>query len=357
MENDKAVTFLRALRGAPLSVLIAIRIFPGPASLLQLAAATGYDQHTCARATQALEAMGYLQRAHYRGWQLTGSAQQLPLWTPNELDEIAPDGPALLAEPKRENCAFQPPAGLLDMADDDPPAELKRAFCAFQETDDEVAAPAGAPLAAGAELKRENCAFQPAGPALPGEDRAQLEDAGELKREKCAFQEEGAALKRVNCAFQPAPGGGSGSSLINTNTRESVVKPPLPPQQADERLADAGEVKRENCAFQPPEADLLQDLIDLTGCPRRRAEMVVRKARDAGYYTSWLHLQVLRWHAYIADGRGKSLQNPGYFVARKLEDGEACPFEEVRPEHDAQARQLAYDWDHEDEGAGRVTVH
>jgi hypothetical protein len=41
METDKAVTFLRSLKGAPLSVLIAIRIFPGPASLLRRAGATG----------------------------------------------------------------------------------------------------------------------------------------------------------------------------------------------------------------------------------------------------------------------------------------------------------------------------
>ena len=57
--------------------------------------------------------MGFLERAHYRGWQLTSTAQQLPLWTPSEVGEIEPDVPARLDEPKRENRVLQravPPA-------------------------------------------------------------------------------------------------------------------------------------------------------------------------------------------------------------------------------------------------------
>jgi hypothetical protein len=51
METDNPYALLRALKGAPLAVLIAIRIFPGTATLLQLATATGYDTHTCSKAT------------------------------------------------------------------------------------------------------------------------------------------------------------------------------------------------------------------------------------------------------------------------------------------------------------------
>jgi hypothetical protein len=338
-------TFLRSLKGAPLSVLIAIRILPGPASLIQLAALTGYEKHTCARATEALEAMGYISRAHYRGWRLTAGALQLPLWTPGELDEEEEQiesGEALALEAGDEGRG------------------LKRAKSTFQAqpTDEQEAAP---------DLKRAKSTFQPDEPTIadtPGERADELkrhapigahapfqpeqrvdeeDDAEKLKRAKCAFQpDEDSAVepKREKCALQPpldaelpsrAPSGGS--SLINPLTRE-LKPPPLP--------HSAGEPKRAKTTFQPDEEELLADLVDLTGCPRHRAEQAVGAARAEGYFTPWLHLQVLHWHAYLADGRGKNLQNPGYFVARKLEDGEACPFEDVRNGHIGLARELRY---------------
>ena len=195
------VRFLRALKGAPLSVLIAIRIFPGPASLLQLAAVTGYDQHTCARATEALAAMGYLERVHYRGWRLSSEAQQLPLWTPGEIGEVETDAPG------------QP---LLAAGD-----ELKRANLAFQGEPD------GAPPQPD-EPKRANLAFQPEPPGGLGDDEEEpARPPDEPKRANLAFQDDGDALKRANLAFQP-PGGSGGGSLINTNTHVEDSQPPPP---------------------------------------------------------------------------------------------------------------------------------
>jgi len=87
---------------------------------------------------------------------------------------------------------------------------------------------------------------------------------------------------------------------------------------------------------------LIQDLIDLTGCPRRRAETAIRRARGDGADTNWLHLQVLYWHAYLANGHANNIQNPGYFVARKLEEDEACPFTEIARKHSDKADTLKY---------------
>jgi hypothetical protein len=206
------------------------------------------------------------------------------------------------------------------------------------------------------EPKREIHALQIAGASGLGASIAQP------KRENLALQpasDRQLEPKRENLALQPSRACGGSSSLINPSTRE--IKPlPL--------LHDAAEPKRENLTFQPSaspqpppleppkrhapagaqrqfqpdEEELLAELIDLTGCPRHRAEQAVAAARAEGYFTSWLRLQVLYWHAYMADGRGKNIQNPGYFVARKLEDGEACPFEDVRNGHKSQARELEY---------------
>lgn len=93
----------------------------------------------------------------------------------------------------------------------------------------------------------------------------------------------------------------------------------------------------------PLDADavaVVDDLVDLVACPRHRAEEAVRTARAAGHPAAWLHLNVLRWHAYVTSDRARSICNPGYFVARKLEGNEPCPTVTVADEHAADARAL-----------------
>jgi len=292
MKIDNAVTLLRSLKGAPLSVLIAIRLCPGPASLLQLAAATGYERTAVTQAVTGLEMMGFVERAHYRGWQLTRAAVQLPLWTPCEIGTIAPD-----------------------------------------------ACPA---LGAGVEVDRP----------------PPVEDIRELKAVKNHFQQNGTEagdapeiLKAGKNHFQPGDdgsrGGSGGSGLINLTTEVKEPPPLLQPQEelkAGKNHFQPAEQENAPPPFDDAEQDLLNDLIDLTGCPRRRAEKAVRTALDEGYYTPWLHLQVLYWHAYLHDDRGSNLKNPGYFVAKKLENGEACPFDKARTCHREKAEDLLYAW-------------
>ena len=49
---------------------------------------------------------------------------------------------------------------------------------------------------------------------------------------------------------------------------------------------------------------------------------------------------MLRWHAYVTSDRARSICNPGYFVARKLEGNEPCPTVTVADEHAADAHAL-----------------
>jgi len=411
MKIDNAVTLLRSLKGAPLSVLIAIRLCPGPASLLQLAAATGYERTAVSQAVTSLEMMGFVERAHYRGWQLTRAAVQLPLWTPCEIGTIAPDAcPALgagvevdrpppvedIRELKAVKNHFQqngPEAGdapeILKAGKNhfqengsetgDAPEILKAGKNHFQQADPEPAEDPGilkavknhfqqngsetgdAPeiLKAGKNHFQQNAAgdpeilkavknhFQP--------KDSETDDASEmLKAGKNHFQTPDHAAESLKAGknhFQPGDdgsrGGSGGSGLINLTTEVKEPPPLLQPQEelkAGKNHFQPAEQENAPPPFDDAEQDLLNDLIDLTGCPRRRAEKAVRTALDEGYYTPWLHLQVLYWHAYLHDDRGSNLKNPGYFVAKKLENGEACPFDKARTCHREKTDDLLYAW-------------
>lgn len=80
------LTLLRALRGAPLSVLLAIR-YMGRAGSSDLESATGYEKGAVGRALHTLEVLGIICNVNrYHGWQLTTLAAQLPLFIPSELE-------------------------------------------------------------------------------------------------------------------------------------------------------------------------------------------------------------------------------------------------------------------------------
>ncbi len=444
METDNAVTLLRALKGAPLSVLIAIRLFPGPANLLQLSAATGYERTAIAQAVNSLELMGFVERAHYRGWRLSGLAQQLPLWTPSEIGE-GDDAPRIASRPagllsagktrtqrdgrasgaslKAGKTRFQreiaqdagepadTKAGINRFqseadADADEAETLKAGKTRFQQdTVTGPAHPAGTPPApkagknhfqpedaadtdAAAFPKAGKNRFQgeaPADAAGPtgtapdlkaGKTRFQQDPAGDdaqpqpVKAGKNRFQMPGARPSRLKAGKtrfrrgvvvqRPLARERGGGSLINPLTTR--VKPPQPPR-ARGSTPTAGEVcaedrspgvqargsstgsrpARRTDTLPPLDADavaVVDDLVDLVACPRHRAEAAVRTARAAGHPAAWLHLNVLRWHAYVTSDRARSICNPGYFVARKLEGNEPCPTVTVADEHAAGAHAL-----------------
>lgn len=98
---DNRVTLLRALRGAPLTVLAACFILRHAAGPSQLAAATGYSRRTVTTALHALAAAGLIQQhARYHGWLPTAVAHQLFL--------PAPDGQTLPLPPSSSGSPFPP---------------------------------------------------------------------------------------------------------------------------------------------------------------------------------------------------------------------------------------------------------
>ncbi len=81
-----SIAFLRALKGAPLSVLVALAMF-GRSGTSALEIATGYNTEAVAKALRALAGMGYVENlGRYNGWRLTSAAVQLPLFTPTQLE-------------------------------------------------------------------------------------------------------------------------------------------------------------------------------------------------------------------------------------------------------------------------------
>lgn len=72
-------TFLRVLKGAPLSVLIGLWVHGGMGQG-ELRRCTGYDEKTVRDALEFLDALGLVARAHYRKWVLAVDVfGQLPL--------------------------------------------------------------------------------------------------------------------------------------------------------------------------------------------------------------------------------------------------------------------------------------
>jgi hypothetical protein len=61
------------------------------------------------------------------------------------------------------------------------------------------------------------------------------------------------------------------------------------------------------------------------GCPRVRARQVtVTALRERGYFPAYVEMEILRWAAYI-QRYGKTINNPGAFLAAKITRGEHCP--------------------------------
>ena len=71
-------TFLRVLKGAPLSVLIGLWVY-GPMGRTQLKRKTGWDVKTLDDALAFLMDLELVCRPHYRKWALADRFKQLPL--------------------------------------------------------------------------------------------------------------------------------------------------------------------------------------------------------------------------------------------------------------------------------------
>ncbi|MCP5098864.1 MAG: hypothetical protein GY943_25210, partial [Chloroflexi bacterium] len=78
MSELSKATFLRVLKGAPLSVLIGLWVH-GPMGRTQLKRKTGWDLKTLDDALAFLDDLELVTRPHYRKWALADGFKQLPL--------------------------------------------------------------------------------------------------------------------------------------------------------------------------------------------------------------------------------------------------------------------------------------
>lgn len=101
---------LRALKGSPISVLMALALAGQPVTVSWLEAITGYTDKSVSRALQALQEFGLITRNGRYAWQLAGGVVQLPLMVP-ELDE--PEEP-------QEPPSGEPPTETIDGEARDP---------------------------------------------------------------------------------------------------------------------------------------------------------------------------------------------------------------------------------------------
>lgn len=87
---EMTVQGLRALKGAPLSVLLALQIARQPVGTAWLSRTTGYSDKPVTSALELLVELGLVTRnSRYNAWQLANGRAQLPLTYP-ELDAEAP---------------------------------------------------------------------------------------------------------------------------------------------------------------------------------------------------------------------------------------------------------------------------
>lgn len=412
METDNPFVLLKALKGAPLSVLIALRLILRPASETDLARATDYNRETVAIALGRLEQLGLVDRAHMRGWQLTAPAYQLPLFTPGELEggeavesfaapepvlllpsEDGPRGDAGLSVGKSSTTlvhtqdfdAQAPSVGKSSsqvVAEDGVGSSVGISSTqdfdvqspSVGESSSRILAEDGAEGSVGISSTQDPDAEAPS----VGISSTQVfaPDAAALSVGKSSTQDRGAALSVGKSSTGEAGlarvDGRRRGGLINPSPEDHKPRPPLASarerpsagkssSQTDDDGPDAPSVGKSSTGAvhsQPPDGDLdrdertlVEDLVSLTGCTRTRAETAVRAARTHGQPPAYLQLQVLYWHNYIASRRGETLRNPGYFVAAKLEAGEPCPLRNVSPEHNerAWALHVRLEVRHEDE--------
>ena len=97
---------LRTLKGAPLSILMAMMLARQPVSAQYLESVTGYTDKPTQAGLRVLSEFGYITRNGRYNWQLASNIEQLPLMNP-ELEENYPQdvdrGAGIIPTPKHED--------------------------------------------------------------------------------------------------------------------------------------------------------------------------------------------------------------------------------------------------------------
>ncbi len=81
-----------------------------------------------------------------------------------------------------------------------------------------------------------------------------------------------------------------------------------------------------NCSKIPPDFQPLLDLLtDRCGTPLKIAREAVCASARRSDEPDFVRYDVLRWLAYCQSDRGRTINAPGIFIARKVQNAEPCP--------------------------------
>ncbi len=292
---DPELRLLRSLRGAPLSVLLALR-YLGRAGNADLVNATGYEHDTVTKGLRLLAGLGLVEQwGRYRGWQLAALAVQLPLFIPAQL---AGDG-----------------------AEDGGPGSAER------------------------ECGKTALPSQEEEEVLINDNRHILTSSSSTGEcEKIALECEKIALN-----VKTSGAGDRECEKIALNVKEpgagdrecekialNVKEPGAPPARECEKIAlnvkTMGAPARECGKFPlPPElqaaaARLAEMIVERRTCPRNRALPAVAAALARGQAPEHVELQILTWDSWLrVEANRKGLRAPGLFLAAKILNGEPAP--------------------------------
>jgi hypothetical protein len=297
MDDGETTVFFRALRGAPMTILMALLVARKPVGNVWLHETTGYNLETVSKNLDVLQRAGYAQNIRrYDGWCLTLKAAQLPLFTHSQeagLDDGSAENPySLLDAPHDETGSTEKPDspedGTVDGSAENPRSQ------ADTETDQIGSAEnPHSPLAEPKTGSAEN-------PHSQGQNGEKTGGSAENPR-------------------SPALRGSGGGSSFNIKLNRSV-KPPPPQTPPNQNCADNS---RPSAALDAEATRLVEALCTKTACPRHRAEQAIEAALGI-FLPVAVEAETIRWMAYVRQS-GANIRSPGHFVAAKLAAGDEAP--------------------------------
>lgn len=340
MEQEQVIITMRALKGAPASLVLAMLLMPQRVSVgvMEFTTITGYGKDAVRNGLQTLESLGMVQQlGRYQQWALTAKAQQLGLGqaaleeapgggknalplseaatvapvcqhaAPREggKNALAPTGDAAPTEPENREGGKNALAPTRDAAPAEPENREggKNALALSEAT-------TAAPVChhAGRREGGKNALAPPTG--------------AETAREggKNALPAEADTCTCCSCCSSSSLNNKTTTTTCDVDEKIARSPPEVAPAPGKDRLP-TGKDKL------PPEWEaVVETMVQQCGTPRRYARQAIRAARTRGEIPPYVTWNTLRWLEYCYDPQcGQGIKNPALFIARKVEAGQECP--------------------------------
>ncbi len=111
-----------------------------------------------------------------------------------------------------------------------------------------------------------------------------------------------------------------------SSSRRCCFKDSESDSKKQQRQLQTTDFTAKNCSKIPPDFQpLLELLVDRCGSPAKIARDAVCASARRDDDPDFVRYDALRWLAYCRSDRGKTINAPGIFIARKIERAEPCP--------------------------------